>query len=51
MKKKTIYPHLIIKGLAELGYKKQFLNFVKPQGQNFMLNGYDTPSKLLIYYW
>lgn len=29
MKKKTIYPSLIINGLAELGYKKQFLSFVK----------------------
>jgi predicted Ser/Thr protein kinase len=29
MKKKTIYPSLIIEGLAELGYKEQFLNFVK----------------------
>lgn len=29
MKKKAIYPSLIIKGLAELGHKKQFLNFVK----------------------
>ena len=29
MKKKTIYPSLIIRGLQELGYKKQFLNFVK----------------------
>lgn len=29
MKKKTIYPYLIISGLEELGYKKQFLDFVK----------------------
>ena len=29
MKKKTIYPSLIIRGLQELGYKKQFLYFVK----------------------
>nr|WP_312292205.1 hypothetical protein [Clostridium chromiireducens] len=29
MKKKVIYPSLIIKGLADLGYKKDFLNFVK----------------------
>lgn len=29
MKKKTLYPSLIIKGLEELGYKKQFLSFVK----------------------
>ena len=29
MKKKTIYPSLIIKGLEELGYKKQFLRFVE----------------------
>ncbi|GIM28563.1 hypothetical protein CPJCM30710_12290 [Clostridium polyendosporum] len=29
MKKRTIYPYLIIKGLEELGYKKQFLNFIK----------------------
>jgi len=29
MKKKTIYPSLIIKCLEELGYKKQFLSFVK----------------------
>lgn len=29
MKKKTLYPYLIIKGLEELGYKKDFLNFVK----------------------
>ena len=29
MKKRTIYPSLIIEGLAELGYKKQFLAFVK----------------------
>lgn len=29
MKKKTLYPSLIIKGLEELGYKKDFLSFVK----------------------
>lgn len=29
MKKKTIYPYLIINGLEMLGYKSQFLNFVK----------------------
>jgi len=29
MKKKTLYPTLIIKGLDSLGYKKDFLNFVK----------------------
>jgi RIO-like serine/threonine protein kinase len=29
MKKKTLYPFLIIKGLEELGYKKDFLNFIK----------------------
>lgn len=29
MNKKTIYPSLIVEGLAELGYKKQFLSFVK----------------------
>lgn len=29
MKKKVIYPALIIKGLADFGYKKEFLNFVK----------------------
>jgi predicted Ser/Thr protein kinase len=29
IKKSTIYPALIIKGLAEYGYKRQFLNFVK----------------------
>lgn len=29
MKKKTIYPHLIIRGLEKFGYKKQFLSFVK----------------------
>lgn len=29
MKKKTIYPHLIIKGLKDLGYKDEFLDFVK----------------------
>lgn len=29
MKKKVIYPALIIKSLEELGYKKQFLTFVK----------------------
>lgn len=29
MKKKSIYPALIIKGLRDLGYKKQFLDFVK----------------------
>lgn len=29
MKKETIYPVLIIKGLEELGYKEQFLSFVK----------------------
>ena len=29
MKKKVIYPALIIKSLADLGYKKEFLDFVK----------------------
>lgn len=29
MKKKTQYPNLIIRGLDELGYKKEFLSFVK----------------------
>jgi RIO-like serine/threonine protein kinase len=29
MKKESIYPSLIIKGLRDLGYKKQFLDFVK----------------------
>jgi predicted Ser/Thr protein kinase len=29
MKKKTIYPSLIISGLMKLGYEEQFLNFVK----------------------
>lgn len=29
LKKRTIYPALIIRGLQELGYKKQFLNQVK----------------------
>ena len=29
MKKRTLYPYLIISGLEELGYKKQFLDFVK----------------------
>lgn len=29
MKKKTIYPYSIMKGLKKLGYKKYFLNFVK----------------------
>lgn len=29
MKKKSVYPKLIIDGLDELGYKKEFLNFVK----------------------
>ena len=29
MKKKTTCPSLILKGLEELGYKKQFLSFVK----------------------
>ncbi|PRR83804.1 hypothetical protein [Clostridium vincentii] len=29
MKKKTLYPYLIIKGLEELGYKRDFFNFIK----------------------
>lgn len=29
MKKKTIYPYLIISGLSKLGYKEQFLNYVR----------------------
>jgi hypothetical protein len=29
MKKKTTYPSLIISGLKDLGWKKQFLSFVK----------------------
>lgn len=29
MKKKRIYPKLILGGLEELGYKKQFINFTK----------------------
>lgn len=29
MKKTAIYPHLIISGLTKLGYKTQFLSFVK----------------------
>ncbi|OCA97218.1 hypothetical protein BGS1_04675 [Clostridium beijerinckii] len=29
MKKKVIYPALIIKGLDDFGYKKEFLNYVK----------------------
>lgn len=29
MKKKTIYPKLIIEGLEKLGYKEEFLDFVK----------------------
>lgn len=31
MKKKSIYPKLIIDGLDELGYKKDFLNFVRAE--------------------
>ena len=29
LKKKTIYPYLIINGLDDLGYKKQFLDYLK----------------------
>jgi len=29
MKEKNIYPYLITKSLQELGYKEQFLSFVK----------------------
>lgn len=31
LKKKTVYPKLIIKGLNDLGYKEEFLKFVKNQ--------------------
>ena len=31
MKKKTVYPKLIIKGLNNLGYKEDFLNFVETE--------------------
>ncbi|MDR5587096.1 MULTISPECIES: hypothetical protein [unclassified Clostridium] len=34
MKKKTIYPYLIIRSLQKLGYKKQFLDFVKTNRPN-----------------
>lgn len=31
MKKKSIYPNLIIKGLDDLGCKEEFLNFVQTE--------------------